>query len=57
MFKKIAGTVVSFVPLSAMAAVDVTAITDTLTDIATVGAAVFAVYVGIKAIKFVRRAL
>ena len=43
--------------VSAHAAVDVSAITDTMTDIAAVGAAVFAVYVAVKAIKLIRRAL
>ena len=36
---------------------DVTAITAALTDIATVGTAVFGVYVAIKLIKWLRRAL
>lgn len=44
-------------PFAASAAVDVTPVTDTLTDIAAVGAAVFAVAVGIKVYKWVRRAL
>lgn len=44
-------------PLVASAAVDVTAISGSLTDIAAVGAAVFAVAVGIKLYKWVRRAL
>lgn len=39
------------------AAVDVTAITGAGTDIAAVGAAVFLVYVGIKLVKWIRRAL
>lgn len=42
---------------SASAAVDTTVITGTLTDIAAVGAAVFAVMVGVKLYKWVRRAL
>lgn len=42
---------------NAMAAADVTAITGVLTDVATVAAAVFGVYVAIKAAKFIRRAL
>lgn len=36
---------------------DVSAITATLADVATVGTAVFGVYVAIKAVKFIRRAL
>lgn len=44
-------------PLSAFAVVDLTPITATLTDIALVGAAMFGVFVAIKAIKLVRRAL
>lgn len=36
---------------------DVTAITSAGTDIATVGAAVFAIYIGIKLVKWIRRAL
>ena len=39
------------------AAVDVTALTAAMTDIAAVGTAVFAVYVAIKLTKWVRRAL
>lgn len=42
---------------AANAAVDVTPITGAGTDVATVGAAVFALIVGIKAFKWVRRAL
>lgn len=42
---------------SANAAVDVTAITAAGGDIAIVGAAVFAVYVGLKLYKWIRRAL
>lgn len=41
----------------ASAAVVITPITDVLADVATVGTAVFGVYVAIKAVKFVRRAL
>lgn len=41
----------------AMAAPDVTAITAVVTDVATVAAAVFGVFVAIKAAKFIRRAL
>jgi hypothetical protein len=44
-------------PLSAFAAVDVTAITGVATDVATVGAAVFGIYVAVKAIKLIRKAL
>lgn len=43
--------------VSAHAAVDVTAVTASIVDITAVGAAVFAVYVAIKLIKWVRRAL
>lgn len=57
MFKKISVALMGFSPLLAMAAVDVTAITAVLPDIAIVGTAVFGVYVAIKATKFVRRAL
>ena len=42
---------------AANAAVDVTAVTAAGTDIALVGAAVFAVFVGIKLFKWIRRAL
>lgn len=42
---------------AANAAVDVTAVTGAGTDIATVGAAVFSVGVGIKLYKWIRRAL
>ena len=42
---------------ASQAAVDVTAITAAGTDIAAVGAAVFAVFVGIKLYKWIRRAL
>lgn len=41
----------------ALAAPDVTAITAVVTDVATVAAAVFGVFVAIKAAKFIRRAL
>lgn len=41
----------------AVAAPDVTAITAVVTDVATVAAAVFGVFVAIKAAKFIRRAL
>lgn len=41
----------------ANAAMDVTAVTDSATDIAAVGAAVFGVMVAIKLTKWVRRAL
>ena len=44
-------------PMLAQAAVDVTAITATYTDIAAVGVAVFGAYVAVKATKLVRRAL
>ena len=42
---------------AANAAVDVTAVTAAGTDIAAVGVAVFAVMVGIKLVKWIRRAL
>lgn len=42
---------------ASQAAVDVSAITGAGTDIAAVGAAVFAVYVGLKLYKWIRRAL
>lgn len=42
---------------AANAAVDLTAIESAGTDIAAVGVAVFAVYVGIKLFKWIRRAL
>lgn len=45
------------VPGAAMAAVDVTAVTAAATDIAAVGAAVFAVYIAIKLVHWIRRAL
>ena len=45
------------VPGVAMAAVDITALTGAGTDIATVGAGVFVIYVGIKVVHWVRRAL
>lgn len=61
MFKRFArGAVGGLVLVSvgaANAAVDVTAITGAGTDIAAVGAAVFAVAVGIKLFKWIRRAL
>lgn len=57
MFKKIGSAVVALAPLSAFAAVDVTAITAASGDVAIVAAAVFGVYVAIKATKFIRRAL
>lgn len=42
---------------AASAAVDVTELTDVLTDVATVGAAVFAIAIGVKLFKWVRAAL
>jgi hypothetical protein len=57
MFKKIGLLAVAAAPALSFAAVDVTEITGSLTDIATVGAAVFSVAVGIKLYKWVRRAL
>jgi hypothetical protein len=43
--------------VAANAAVDITAVTGAATDVAAVGAAVFALYVGIKLFKWIRRAL
>jgi Inovirus Coat protein B len=57
MFAKLAVGAVALAPMLSMAAVDVSEITGSLTDIATVGAAVFSVAVGIKLYKWVRRAL
>jgi hypothetical protein len=42
---------------SAFAAVDTQAITDTVTDVTSVGAAVMGVLVAVAAVKYVRRAL
>ena len=55
--KKLGLGLVLVAPLVANAAFDVTAITGALTDIAAVGAAVFAVYVAIKVVKWARAAL
>lgn len=55
--KHAAVAVAAAVPMLAQAAVDVTAITATYTDIAAVGVAVFGAYVAVKATKLVRRAL
>lgn len=57
MFKKVGLAAAAVAPFAANAAVSVTEITGSLTDIAAVGAAVFAVAVGIKLYKWVRRAL
>lgn len=59
MLKKIGGVVVGCIStVSAFAAgPDVSAITAAGADVATVGAAVFGIYVAIKAVKFIRRAL
>lgn len=54
-FVAVAGGVM--VSMQASAAVDVTAITAVAVDVAAVGAAVFGIFVAIKAIKLVRRAL
>lgn len=51
------GSILSGAMAAANAAVDVTAVNDAVVDIATVGAAVFGVYVAIKLTKWVRRAL
>ena len=48
---------VLFAPLSAFATADVTGITAVGTDVGLIGAAVFGVFVAIKAVKLVRRAL
>jgi hypothetical protein len=55
--RAVAGAVALGALGSANAAVDITAITGAGTDIATVGAAVFVVAVGIKLFKWIRRAL
>ena len=54
---KLAVAAVTMVPLVSFAAYDVTAITSLGTDIAAIGTAVFAIYVAIKGIKLIRRAL
>lgn len=51
------GTALVAASSMASAAVDVTAVTGAGTDIAAVGVAVFAVMVGIKLTKWIRRAL
>ena len=62
-FKKIAGVlsavaVVSLASVSsAFASVEVGAITDTVTDVATIGTAIMGVLIAIAGIKYVRRAL
>lgn len=60
-FKKSAVVVAGLVPFAASAAIDVTAVTAATTDagtaVATIGAAVLVVYVGIKAYKWIRGAL
>lgn len=57
MLKKLSYGLIMAAPLSAFAAVDVSAITAASADVALVAAAVFGVYVAIKATKFIRRAL
>lgn len=57
MLNKIGTALVFLTPFAAQAAVDVKAITDVGTDVAAVGAAVFGIYVAIKAVKLVRRSL
>lgn len=52
-----AGVTASVVGLNANAAVDTTAITDALTDVGLAGTAVLAVYVAVKAFKWIRAAL
>lgn len=51
------GLLAGLVPAVSHAAVDVTAITAASADVAIVAAAVFGVYVAIRAAKFIRRAL
>lgn len=55
--QKVGAGLVALAPALSFAAVDVTEITGSLTDIAAVGAAVFAVAIGVKLYKWVRRAL
>ena len=50
-------SVLGVLSANAMAAVDVSPITDIVTDIGLVGAAVFGVLVAVKGIKLLRRAL
>lgn len=57
MFKKMGALLTGIVPGIALAAPDVTAITGAAADVAVVAAAVFGVYVAIRAAKFIRRAL
>jgi hypothetical protein len=57
MFKKLGLGLLAVSPALSFAAMDVTAVTGAAVDIAAVGAAVFAVMVGIKLVKWVRRAL
>ena len=54
---KVGALTVLSLPLLSHAAMDLSAVTDAGTEIAAVGAAVFVVMVGIKVIKWVRRAL
>lgn len=54
---KVSLGLVLVVPGVSMAAVDVTAVTAAGTDIAAVGGAVFAVYIAIKLVHWIRRAL
>lgn len=56
-FVKVAAVGAMTAPLLSHAAVDVSDITAAGADIATVGAAVFSLYVGIKLFKWIRRAL
>lgn len=51
------GAAIGLVASQAQAAVDVTAITGVLADVAAVGAAIFGVFVAIKAVKIIRAAL
>lgn len=55
--RSVVAAVASFAAVSAFAVVDVSAITASSTDVAAVGVAVFAVIVGTKLFKWIRRAL
>jgi hypothetical protein len=48
---------VAMAPVSAFAAVDVSDITNLATDIGTIGVAILGIYIAIKGIKLIRRAL
>lgn len=57
LFNKLGLAVVLATPALAFAAIDITELTDVLVDIAAVGAAVFAIGVGVKLFKWARAAL